>query len=98
MRFTWSPEKYKLNIRNHQGVDFEEAQTVFKDFNAIIIPDEEHSNDEERDIIIGYSQKHRMLVVVYHIREEVGEEEVIRIISARKANKNEQQQYLEGEI
>ena len=75
------------------GVSFAEASTVFEDVNALVISDPEHSEDEERFIILGFSLQANLLVVCHCYRAS---ESVIRIISARKATKNETRQYHEG--
>jgi len=82
LKFEWNPEKNKKNIKKH-GVDFEEAKTVFQDEMALELYDEEHSADgEDRYIIIGISSKTRELMVCHCYRNG---DEVIRIISARRA-------------
>ena len=93
-RFEWDARKAAANLRKH-GVTFEEAETVFLDDEAIIIPDEGHLSDEERFLILGFSYKLRMLVVCHCFRES---NDVVRIISARKANKAEQVQYQRGRL
>ena len=87
--FSWDDDKNKSNIRKH-GVSFNEAATVFSDDNAILVKDEEHSDYEERFIIIGISKNSRILVVCHCCREN---ESVIRLISARKANNKENELY-----
>jgi len=87
--FRWNGRKNEINIRKH-GVSFEEAYTVFYDNNAIVIDDEEHSAQEERFLIIGVSSELRMLVVCHCYRESA---QVIRLISARKASKFENDLY-----
>ena len=87
--FVWDEKKAKENFIRHK-MSFEEAQTVFSDPNARMIFDTEHSGDEERFILLGISSGLRLLVVCHCYRED---DMVIRIISARKANKNEQKQY-----
>ena len=89
--FEWDENKNSSNKRKH-GVSFEEARTVFYDENALLIDDPEHSEDEERFVILGFSEKARVLVVCHCYRSE---ETVIRIISARKATKNEMKYYEE---
>jgi uncharacterized DUF497 family protein len=81
-------------LRKH-GVSFEEAEMVFLDDEAVIIPDDEHPSGEERFLILGFSYKLRMLVVCHCYREA---HDVIRIISARKANKAERTQYQRGRL
>ena len=88
--FEWDDNKNKANIQKH-GISFEEASSVFYDENALIISDESHSNDEERFIMIGFSYKYNLLVVCHCYRQN---ESTIRIISARRATKNERQEYL----
>ena len=89
LRFEWDPRKAVDNLRKHQ-VSFEEAKTVFLDDEALLIPDEEHSTEEERFVIMGFSAQLRILVVCHCYRQS---DEVIRIISARKANRAERRQY-----
>ena len=90
--FKWDPNKNNINIIKH-GVGFEEASSVFFDENALLINDDAHSGDEERFVIIGVSYRGNLLVVCHCYREN---DEIIRIISARKATKRELQYYLEG--
>jgi uncharacterized DUF497 family protein len=87
--FDWDSDKNKLNISKH-GISFEEAQTVFYDENARLIPDLFHSENEERFIILGYSSKAKLLTVCHCYRTS---NEVIRLISARRATKYEIKQY-----
>ena len=88
IRFVWDSAKASLNKRKH-GISFEEAQTVFYDENAIEYFDPDHSEDEDRFIMLGFSFKLRMLVVCYCMR--MGN--TIRIISARKATRHEAENY-----
>jgi uncharacterized protein len=88
-RFEWDPKKSVANRRKH-GVSFEEARTAFLDENARVIPDPEHSEDEERFVLLGLSVSLRVLVVCHCYRQD---DEVIRIISARKADEDEVKQY-----
>jgi uncharacterized DUF497 family protein len=92
LRFEWDARKAPANLRKH-GVSFEEAETVFLDDEAIVIPDDEHSSDEDRFLILGFSYHLRMLVVCHCYRES---NDVIRIISARKADRSERIQYEQG--
>jgi uncharacterized protein len=87
LRFEWNRKKALLNIRKH-GITFEEASTVFGDSLSLSIPDSYHSIGEDRFITIGTSAKGRLVVVVHTDRHDI-----IRIISARKAAKNERNQY-----
>ena len=86
MKFEWDPKKNKANILKHR-VSFEEAKTVFDDENAKYLHDEAHSEGEERFHIIGEDLNFRELVVCHCYRGE--NEEIIRIISARRATKIE---------
>ena len=89
IEFVWDPNKYQENIRNH-SVSFEEAKTVFYDPNAKVIYDPDHSKDEDRFIILGFSNLLRILVVCHCYKEDGN---TIRIISARKATPKERNQY-----
>jgi len=91
IRFTWDPDKAKINKRKHQ-VSFEEAQTVFYDDNARLLDDPDHSEEEDRFVLLGMSDRLRVLVVCHSYRSEDME---IRLISARKATKHERKQYEE---
>jgi uncharacterized DUF497 family protein len=88
-RFEWDRAKAARNKRTH-GVSFEEAQTVFYDEYAIEFFDPDHSDREDRFIMLGVSFKLRLLVVCHCVREA---QSVIRIISARKATRREAEQY-----
>jgi len=89
LKFEWDKEKDRSNTQKH-GVTFEEAQTVFFDEHAIQFYDPEHSDDEDRFLLLGTSYKSKTLVVCHCFREK---ETKVRIISARKADKDEQQVY-----
>jgi uncharacterized DUF497 family protein len=89
LRFEWDERKSTVNRRKH-GVSFEEARTVFFDENALLRPDEEHSEEEDRFVLLGFSARLRTLVVCHGYRQG---DEVIRLISARRANAFERQQY-----
>jgi len=89
--FQWDQIKNRENIKKHK-VSFEEAKTVFYDESARLISDPEHSINEERFILLGISAKLRLLIVVHAYKEN---DEVIRIISARKATKSESKYYYE---
>ena len=91
MRFQWDENKNESNIVKH-GVSFDEASTVFDDEEAIFISDPDHSVGEERVLLLGLSSREKILVVCHCYREN---DEVIRIISARPATKNEKRQYNE---
>ena len=88
-RFEWDAGKASANLRKH-GVGFEEARTVFEDAEGLIIPDPDHSEGEERFVLIGLSSALRVLVVIHCEREA---EDVLRIISARKADRAERATY-----
>jgi uncharacterized DUF497 family protein len=90
IRFEWDKLKSLANKRKH-GVSFEEAQTVFYDENAVQFDDPDHSEKEDRFIMIGMSFKLRVLVVSHCEKDG----DVIRIISARKAARREAQYYAE---
>ena len=92
IRFEWDIRKSRLNQRKH-GVSFEEAQTVFLDDHARLIDDPDHSDDEDRFILLGLSSTLRALVVCHCYRRGG---EVIRIISARKADPSERALYTQG--
>ena len=91
LTFAWDADKAASNSAKH-GVTFDEARTVFGDPLAVIFDDEEHSLDELREIIIGHSVLQRLLLVSFTERGD----QVVRIISARKANKRERKDYEEG--
>ena len=85
----WNTEKAEQNLRKHH-VSFQEAASAFFDERGRIIPDPDHSDDEERYVFFGMSRKLRILVVCHCYRNASG---LIRIISARKANRRERGQY-----
>jgi len=89
--FEWDPQKAKSNLIKH-GVSFEEASTAFQDTLSLTIDDSLHSIDEDRVVLIGMSNKNRLLVVVHTERGDN-----IRIISARKATKEERKNYESNE-
>ena len=89
IRFEWDPRKAAANLRKH-GVNFAEAETAFYDDYATITDDPDHSDDEERFLLLGMSAGLRVLVVVHCVREAGS---VIRLISARKATRSERAQY-----
>lgn len=91
IKFEWDENKNEINKKKHK-ISFEEAKTVFYDSEALVIDDPEHSEQEERFIILGLSKKANLLVVCHCYRES---ETVIRIISARKATRTETKQYNE---
>jgi uncharacterized DUF497 family protein len=87
--FEWDPKKARSNLRRH-GVSFDEASTAFQDTTSITIADPLHSEDEERFVLLGYSHRARLLVVVHTERGDR-----IRIISARPGTKRETSRYEE---
>jgi len=89
MKIIWDEEKNRINIQKHK-ISFEEAKTVFYDPNGKIIGDPDHSDEEDRFIILGLSKLLNLLVVCHCYREN---DETIRIFSARKATKNEEKSY-----
>ncbi len=89
MRFEWDGKKEKTNIKKH-GISFDEASSAFYDENAIQFFDPDHSQGEDRFILLGISFKLRVLVVCHCFRKE---ETVVRIISARKADRGEEKEY-----
>ena len=91
LRFEWDERKNTANKKKH-GVSFEEAQTVFFDENAIEYDDPEHSDEEDRFILVGRSYQLRVLVVCHCFRRSAS---VIRIISARKATRRERRAHME---
>jgi hypothetical protein len=90
LRFLWDPRKAASNERKH-GVGFQEATTVFDAALSVTIADPDHSVEEERFLLVGLSTRRRSLVVAHAERGEV-----IRIISARRANRQERRTYEEG--
>jgi uncharacterized protein len=88
--FEWDERKSRSNRAKH-GVSFEEARTAFFDENARVMADPEHSDDEDRFVLMGLSIGLRVLVVCHCYRQD----EAIRIISARRADRDEQRQYRE---
>ena len=89
IRYEWDYVKNNANIKKH-GISFDEAITVFADENLMIMADEDHSEDEERFVVLGFSEHSRLLVVCHCYKES---DEVIRIFSARKATKTEERFY-----
>jgi len=91
IKFSWDENKAQSNLKKHQ-ISFKEAQTVFDDENARLIFDPDHSEDEDRFILLGYSCTSKILTVVHCYRDD---EQNVRIISARKSTKHEENQYME---
>jgi uncharacterized protein len=90
LRFSWDARKAASNRRKH-GVSFEEATTAFGDPLSLTVPDPDHGADEERFLLVGQSDRQRLLVVAH---AERGDE--IRLISARPATRGERRNYEEG--
>ena len=88
LSFEWDEKKNSSNQKKH-GVSFDEAKTVFDDELGRLIPDPDHSDKEERFILLGVSSKFRLLTICHCERGS----NTIRIISARKADKYERKQY-----
>ena len=93
-QFEWDPRKAAQNFTKH-GVAFAEARTVFEDAEALILPDPDHADEEERFILLGLSGALRVLVVIHCER---GGGAVIRLISARKADRQEREVYAERRV
>jgi len=91
LRFSWDPRKAQANLRRHR-VSFEEAETAFLDEEALVLDDPDHSEVEDRFILLGLSATARVLFVCHCLRESGS---VIRLISARRARRREQEQYRE---
>jgi uncharacterized DUF497 family protein len=91
LHFEWDERKDRTNRRKH-GVSFEEAKTVFSDDRALLIDDPDHSEDEERFVLLGLSSSLRTLVVCHCYRRGG---DIIRIITARKADRQERAKYNE---
>jgi hypothetical protein len=89
MEFEWDPQKAAANVRRH-GVSFQEAATVFADLLSITVPDPDHSAAEDRSIIVGMSNRGRLLMVAHMERGDR-----IRIISARDLTRAERKAYEE---
>lgn len=90
MEFEWDPRKAESNLKKH-GVSFTEAGTIFGDELAITVPDPDHSDDENRYITIGLSNRLRLLMVAHTERGDK-----IRVISARELTKTERKEYEEA--
>ena len=91
IKFSWDDDKAQKNLTKHK-ISFEEAKTVFGDENARLVFDPDHSEDEERFLLLGLSYKLKILTVVHCYKDNQNN---IRIISARKSTKKEEKQYKE---
>ncbi len=89
VQFEWDPPKATANLKKH-GISFEEAQSVFYDEFAVQFYDEDHSGSENRFILLGMSARARILVVCHCER---GKDDLVRIISARRATRHESDFY-----
>lgn len=89
LQFEWDPRKATANLKKH-GISFEEAKSVFYDDRARLIDDPDHSDEEDRFVLLGLSHTLRVVVVCHCYR---GDGDVIRIISARKATARESKAY-----
>ena len=92
IEFQWDETKNAINCKKH-GISFEEARSCFYDESALLISDPDHSDLEDRFILLGFSTNAKLLVVCHCYREVMKNREVIRIISARKTDKYETKQY-----
>ena len=90
IEFEWSDQKAAINLKKHR-VSFEEAETAFEDVNAFLQDDESHSDEEPRQVLLGYSNRNRLLVVSFVMRSY----DRIRIITARPATRKERGFYEE---
>jgi uncharacterized DUF497 family protein len=90
--FEWDPGKARENLDRH-GVAFDEAATVFGDSKALSIFNPDHSETEDRWVTMGISEKGRLLIVIHTFREEIEDAVRIRIISSRKATRQETKTY-----
>jgi uncharacterized DUF497 family protein len=89
LHFTWDPTKARANLAKH-GISFQEAETAFSDDHALVMPDPEHSHEEDRFVLLGASTALRVVMVVHCEPDPDG---AIRIISARRATRSERGQY-----
>jgi uncharacterized protein len=90
LNFEWATQKAESNLGKH-GISFEEAQSVFENMLAVIFDDEQHSMEEQREIIIGFSAKGKLLLVSFTQKSN----DLVRIISAREATRKEHEIYAE---
>jgi uncharacterized DUF497 family protein len=93
--FDWDISKAKSNFLKHR-ISFERATTIFRDPNIISIPDDEHSEEEERWLTMGLDEKEILLVISHTFESSNAFAYKLRLISARKATKSEAEQYEEG--
>src|SRR4051812_31382557 len=91
-RFAWDPRKARQNLKDHK-IAFERAATIFLDPEALSEFDDDHSEEEDRWLTLGVDRTGTLLVVSHTYREETENSAIIRLISVRKATKNESKQY-----
>ncbi|TGM18748.1 BrnT family toxin [Leptospira meyeri] len=96
MYFEWDEEKEKINIEKH-GLSFSQASLVFGDPRTIYLPDPDHSEGEYREIALGKIENITIVVVIF-VERSTNSKEIMRIVSARRATKNEEAQYFSEEI
>ena len=89
LRFEWDPNKNATNIQRHK-ISFDEAASTFLDENGLLIGDPDHSDEEDRFVLLGLSSTLRLLLVCHCYKADGG---LIRIISARKADRQERELY-----
>lgn len=92
VEFSWDEDKNRTNQKKH-GISFNEAKTVFWDETAILFDDPEHSETEDRFLLLGMSKESNVCIVCHCYRDD---DNIIRIISARKATKAEEERYVRG--
>lgn len=97
MEFAWNPRKAAHNLAKH-GVSFTEASAIFYDPLSLTFDDPDHSADEDRFITIGMSDRHRLLIVAHTVQvNPTGQDDTIRIISARLTTAHERKMYESGQ-
>ena len=94
LRFEWDPDKARRNLRKHR-LSFEEATTAFEDDRSVTLPDPTHSVGEERFLLLGGTNRGRIVVIAFTERGE--DIDTIRVISARLADRGERHDYEEGQ-
>jgi uncharacterized DUF497 family protein len=94
LRFEWDPDKARRNLRKHR-LSFEEATTAFEDDRSVTLPDPTHSVGEERFLLLGRTNRGRIVVIAFTERGE--DIDTIRVISARLADRGERHDYEEGQ-
>lgn len=94
--FDWNPQKAQTNFQKHRGISFDRATTIFRDPHLLSIFDDEHSTDEDRWITLGLDSTGNLLTVIHTFDQTTPQLVNIRIISARKADPRETQEYQAG--